>query len=56
MLEYYESDYYIILWIFVAYIPRGAVQLLETMAIALDRRLFRLCRHLSKNMNRDAEL
>ena len=35
--------------------PRGAVQLLETMAIALDRRLVRLCRHLSKNMNCEAE-
>ena len=34
---------------------RGAVQLLETMAIALDRRLVRLCRHLSKNMNCEAE-
>ena len=35
--------------------PRGAVQLLETMAIALDRRLVRLCRHLSKNINCEAE-
>ena len=35
--------------------PRGAVQLLETMAIALDRRVVRLCRHLSKNMNCEAE-
>ena len=35
--------------------PRGAVQLLETMAIALDRRLVRLCGHLSKNMNCEAE-
>ena len=35
--------------------PRGAVQLLETMAIALDRRLVRLCRHLSKNINYEAE-
>ena len=34
---------------------RGAVQLLETMAIALDRRLVRLCRHLSKNMNCEAK-
>ena len=31
--------------------PRGAVQQLETMVIALDRRLVRLCRHLSKNIN-----
>ena len=38
------------------YTPAGpAVQLLETMAIALDRRLVRLCRHLSKNMNCEAE-
>ena len=35
--------------------PRGAVQLLEIMAIALDRRLVRLCRHLSKNINCEAE-
>ena len=35
--------------------PRGALQLLETMAIALDRRLVRLCRHLSKNINCEAE-
>ena len=35
--------------------PREAVQLLETMAIALDRRVVRLCRHLSKNMNCEAE-
>ena len=37
------------------YTPREAVQLLETMAIALDRRVVRLCRHLSKNMNCEAE-
>ena len=29
--------------------------ILETMAIALDRRLVRLCRHLSKNINCEAE-
>ena len=39
----------------VMFYTPAAVQLLETMAIALDRRLVRLCRHLSKNMNCEAE-
>ena len=35
--------------------PAGAVQLLESMAIALDRGLVQLCKHLSKNMNYTTE-